>query len=114
MTPLMNGDVLLTRDELCERWHCSKSALIAMEKEGTLTRVGSEYGAPPTILYRLSDILRIENGDNASALTSWERQRLEAEVARLKEKNQKLVNALQELSARASMASAEAFREVYG
>ena len=114
MTTLMNGEQLLDRADLARRWHCSKNAIAEMEQEGTLTRVGSEYGAPPTILYRLSDILRIENGDDASALTSWERQRLEAEIARLKEQNQKLVNAFQELSARASMASAEAFREVYG
>jgi hypothetical protein len=85
-----------------------------MEKEGKLPRVGSEYGRPPIPLYRLSDILRIENGDEASSLTAYERQRLEAENERLREANKKLVGIIQNLNSSISVATAEAFKEVYG
>ena len=108
MVPLMNGEQLLDRADLARRWHCSKNAIAEKEAEGTLTRVSSEYGAPPTILYRLSDILRIENGDDASALTAWERQQLEAENARLREQVQKLTGFIQEISVKASLATAAA------
>ena len=114
MVPMIDGDKLLDRAEVARRWHCSKDAVAEKEKEGTLTRVGSEYGAPPGVLYRLSDILRIENGDDASSLTAFERQRLESEIDRQKKTIQKLTGIIQEFSAKASMASAEAFREVYG
>lgn len=111
---LADGGELLTRKELAARWRCGESALYDMEKEGTLPRVGSEYGRPPNPLYRLSDILRIENGDEASSLTAYERQRLEAENERLRAANKKLVGIIQNLNSNISVATAEAFKEVYG
>ncbi len=101
---------LITQKQLARRWHCSASAVYERECEGVIKRVGSQYGAPPGVLYRMSDILRLETGEDASPMSQRDREDYEKEIAALKAEKMELVGYIQDFLASGQAAISKVFK----
>ncbi len=105
---------LITREQLARRWHCSKEAVADREAAGMLRRVGSEYGEPPGILYRVNDVIRLETGEDASPMSKKDRDDYEREIAALKEDRRALIAYIQSTMSNAQMTLSEIFQNTGG
>jgi len=68
--------------ELAERWSLSPNSIRKMEVDGKLHRLPDM----PGVKYSAAEVFQVENiGRHIEPLTPYERKRLEAEIATLKE-----------------------------